>query len=265
MNHLLPILLAADWEDALKGVGALLVVAYWIFSALSDAKKPAPAQPKARPQPVRPPGQGNLAPAEAAGRDAAAGPVAKPVEDNVRAEVEEFLRRVRQQGDAEQRPAKPPVERRRPRIEVLVDESGQETPSSSTRPALTKERPAPPLRRPEPTPIPERRDGIPTTPPTVEPVRLEKRHLAESTVAEHARHLGEQVVQADNRIEAHLHQKFDHALGTLAAREANAGTQVAAALVATPAEDLAALLATPQGMQQAIVLGEILRRPTDRW
>jgi hypothetical protein len=262
----LPILLADWWEDALKGGGALLVLAYWIFSALSDAKNKAPAQPKARPQPVPPPGPANARPVDAAARGGAPGPVAKPVEDNVRAEVEEFLRRVRQQGEPDRRPSKPAPERRRPRIEVLVDEKSPElaTPPGGTVGTTDRQAP-PPLRRLETAPAAERREAVPSGSPLVESVPLEKRHLTGSGVAEHARHLGEQIGQLDNRMEAHLHQKFDHNLGTLATRESTPGQQVVAVLATSPAEEIAALLATPQGMQQAIVLGEIMRRPTDRW
>lgn len=267
MIYHLPILLA-DWDDALKGAGALLVVAYWIFSALSDAKKQAPAQPKARPrpQPGQPPAQAAPGPVNMAGQGGAPGPALKPVEDNVRAEVEEFLRRVRQQGEGEHRPAKAAAERRRPRIEVLVDDTGQEVAPPPSRPVVAPERQArPPLRRTETAPAAQRPEIPPSVSPPAEPVPLEKRHLAESAVAEHARHLGEQIGQADNRMEAHLHRKFDHNLGKLAAREATPAEQVVVALATTPAEDIAALLATPQGMQQAVVLSEIMRRPTDRW
>jgi hypothetical protein len=266
MNQLLPVLLA-DWEDALKGAGALLVLAYWIFSALSDAKKQAPAQPKARPQPPQPPGPANAGPADVPGRGAPQGPVAKPVQDNVRAEVEEFLRRVRQQGDPDRRPPKPAPDRRRPRIEVLVDdETGSDAAVPPGRTVAPSDRSTtPPLSRKESIPSGARREAAPDVLPPVESVPLEKRHLAGSGVAEHARHLGEQIGQLDNRMEAHLHQKFDHALGKLASRDATPAQQVVATLATTPAEDIAALLATPQGMQQAIVLGEIMRRPTDRW
>ena len=264
MNQPLPLLLAANWDDLLKGAGALLVVAYWIFSALSDAKKQAPAQPKARPQPVPPPPPGAPGPVNAAAQGGPA--VAKPVEDNVRAEVEEFLRRVRQQGEGEHRPAKAAAERRRPRIEVLVDETGDEVATPPKRPVIAPERQARvPLHRTEAAPTGERREAAPTTSPSVEPVPLERRHLAQSVVAEHAQHLGEQIGQADDRMEAHLHRKFDHNLGKLSAREATPAEQVVVALAATPAEGIAALLATPQGMQQAIILSEIMRRPTDRW
>lgn len=267
MNQFLPILLAADWGDALKAIAPLLVLAYWIFSALSEAKKQVPAEPKARPrpQPVVPAEKVAPIPADAAARGGVAGPVAKPVEDNVRAEVEEFLRRVRGQGDGERRPAKV-AEGRRPRIEVLVDETDEPAVPAQRRPLVSKERQTPPpLRRTPTVPAGELRDRAPISLPNVEPVPLQQRHLAESGVAEHARHMGEQFGQADDRMQAHLHRKFDHNLGALSAREATPAEQGVVAPAATPAENIAALLATPLGMQQAIILSEIMHRPTHRW
>ena len=77
---------------------------------------------------------------------------------------------------------------------------------------------------------------------------------------------------SDQQMEAHLQKAFSHKVGTLA----GASPQDSAAPVTdTPSQvtdegssiaaGLAAMLATPQGMRQAVVLGEILVRPEHRW
>jgi len=79
-------------------------------------------------------------------------------------------------------------------------------------------------------------------------------------------HLAEEVGQADEEMERHLSEAFDHRVGTLRRSDTRAGapseeTAETTSMAATFAE----LLRTPQGMRQAIVLGEILARPEDRW
>jgi len=74
---------------------------------------------------------------------------------------------------------------------------------------------------------------------------------------------------AGERIEARLHQEFDHKLGGLAGRDA-AGTASSAATPDTSpqpsrAAELAQLLRDPRSLRQAILLSEILARHTLRW
>jgi hypothetical protein len=84
------------------------------------------------------------------------------------------------------------------------------------------------------------------------------------------------VAEADDRLEQHLHGTFDHRLGTLGASpgESAEGPQPAEAetpadrvssVPATAAVGLAAMLAGPTSLRQAILLYEVLRRPEDRW
>jgi hypothetical protein len=87
-------------------------------------------------------------------------------------------------------------------------------------------------------------------------------HVGSRTFAERTSHLGEQVAQADEKIETHLHQKFDRELGTLG--HSRAAPSAESPPADTLAAEIAAMLASPQGMRQAIVLGEILRRPEHR-
>jgi len=103
-------------------------------------------------------------------------------------------------------------------------------------------------------------------------------------VAEHVRqrmksdfgqmpHLQTEVAQADEKLESHLHQVFNHEVsglsrvpGETAQSAAGIGTgapdsQAAPALAAS----LAAMLADPTMLRQAVLLHEILGRPEHRW
>jgi hypothetical protein len=169
-------------------------------------------------------------------------------------EVENFLRRVAQmraeaeQGKAQPRPAPPPKQ--------------------------------PPKRRePKPLPPPARLVPARTEMPILQPVEVEVvdaelavrgdnvgRHVAEherrtEQIAEHARHLGEQVDLADDKLEAHLHDVFDHQLGRLKKSNIEAGHQGRQAANDLTASQIQQMLLTPQSIRDAIILGEILRRP----
>jgi hypothetical protein len=89
--------------------------------------------------------------------------------------------------------------------------------------------------------------------------REEKRvgHLAEQQP-----HLGQRIIEDDKQFDEQLKAKFDHSVGTLAGSDA---AQPAALQRETPASQIAAMLANPEGVRQAVILNEILRRPSDRW
>jgi hypothetical protein len=98
-----------------------------------------------------------------------------------------------------------------------------------------------------------------------------------------AEQLGDAVEQADERMEGHLQQIFDHSLGQLAATETVTDDRIPLAKVpvhpkglemdsptgqpvveVTPSE-IAQTIRSPHDMRKAIILSEILTRPTDRW
>jgi hypothetical protein len=73
-------------------------------------------------------------------------------------------------------------------------------------------------------------------------------------------------VADDEQFDVQLKAKFDHTVGTLAASAGSASDQPSGpAPRDTPAGQIAALLASPDGLRQAMVLNEILRRPADSW
>lgn len=172
-------------------------------------------------------------------------------------DIEEFLRRAAQRRAQQQQPTKPqagPPKARPP----------QNPPPQAQRP-----RPAP--RRP--VEILEA-EVIDESPRVLRGSSVEahvKEHLRAGVFDEGISHLGEEVGRSDDRMEAHLHQVFEHDLGALGAR-----TSVAADSSLdddSPGQNrkpvkptnYMELLANPASIRQAIILSEILARPIDRW
>jgi hypothetical protein len=84
----------------------------------------------------------------------------------------------------------------------------------------------------------------------------------------HTRQLGAEVDRADDKMEARLHQVFDHSVGQLKKQATDSipktpeGADIAPALTSA---NLAELMRSPPAIRSAIVLGEILHRPEERW
>lgn len=269
--------LAAGWIEAgwLDGLGPLLVVAFWIIRQVMVAIGEQRENEKAK----REDGQDEAfdldqEPALAGVPEAPAKP--EPVQGELRSEVEEFLRRI---GEMPADPSKargPEAEGRgRERQFDQADEPGD--PPSRRQPIDPFEEP--PRRQQRSRQAVEARQ---TPPPAVEllidpeqlkqePVRRgrqELRHLPESQLAEQAAHLGEGIAGADDRLEARLHDKFDHRLGKIHRKEELPEEEEKPAMGS--AADLAGasrikdLLSRPGGVREAVVLSEILRRPSDQ-
>jgi hypothetical protein len=96
-----------------------------------------------------------------------------------------------------------------------------------------------------------------------------KEYLRSDQFATRAAQLGEEVGEADERMEARLHAKFDHQVGQLKKSSldtpSSVGTSPDLPPPRVPLTNLAELLRSPQGMLQAIVLNEILQPPQHRW
>jgi hypothetical protein len=100
-----------------------------------------------------------------------------------------------------------------------------------------------------------------------------KKYLDEKEFDQRASKLGGDVAAADTKIEQHLKEVFGHGISKLAAKPGEtaspptpqtAGIFQDAALPAAGA-GLVALLNNIDSLRQAIVLNEILQRPSDRW
>lgn len=91
-------------------------------------------------------------------------------------------------------------------------------------------------------------------------------------ISRHTAHLSDSVDVADDVMDAHLHQTFDHQLGRLkkttdatpavTRQDANA---VAATVAQATVLGIAHMLQNPQNIRSAIILNEVFNRPVDRW
>jgi hypothetical protein len=254
MNHLPQFVLLAGIEDVVGILMALLVPLLWVVKQIADASKQAKAPDG--PQPAAAPHAQPQVPRQAAGQQA----------DPLRNQVEEFLRRAGRGPQAERaRPA-------RQDIEILLDDE-----AAASRPPAEPLRPAAAASKTTGPVMPAAPQVSPQTPPRRSVAPRKRKSLAErateraaaraSKIAEHTSHLGQRIIEDDQQFDVQLKAKFDHSVGTLTGSAVTAAEQAAAAVSAaeTPAAQIAAMLATPDGVRQAIVVNEILRRPDERW
>jgi hypothetical protein len=273
MQFVFPILFAAAFDDLIKLAVMSVFVVFWILRQIAEAKKAAKA-----PRPPQPPVQ---PPQQAAQGDAVQGPAAA---DPMRAQVDAFLRRASGQssgapagggaaGPAMQKPRTPAMPNR-DSIEILL---GNE-PVPANRPPLSE-----PLRQPETArqaPAPQsaatqlaQRSPRPPQRNSAARSKSVADHVAENVISavdqirNEVSHLGDRVAQADRQFSTQLQQKFDHEIGTLGDRHAERmqDQQQPVAAPVNPAVQIANLLASPDGMRQAVVINEVLRRPEERW
>jgi hypothetical protein len=198
-----------------------------------------------------------------------------------RDEVEEFLRRAaarraaaQGQGQRPQPPQPPP----------------QPQPPAWAPPAPQQPfQQRPPQPAPYPPQPPPRRPGSLADVVMLEPVELVDAEIVEAqpagrgavgrsvqqhfrgsqSISQHAQQLGAEVDLADDKLQAHLHQVFDHKVGDLkrSTMEAAAESPSQAARDAPlpGAVTIAAMLVDPQSLRNAILMAEILRRPEENW
>jgi hypothetical protein len=261
-----PPLIVADIVELLGSLVGLVVLVMWVIRQIVEANKqagPPKGRPQAAPQQLQPQEQPQPARApQQAGQQA----------DPLRNQVEEFLRRAgRAPGDREgaaPRRVRPAV---RNEVEVLIDEQ------------------AVPLER-QPLSEPFRPVDQPTAPATRQPAATQRKartprqpaaarresvaeHVAEGVTAhsrafgEQTSRLGQRIIEDDRQFDAQLKAKFDHTVGTLTGSDVAAAERAAAAAAdeLRAAVQIAGMLASPDGMRQAIVINEILRRPSERW
>ena len=262
----------------LEGIGTLVAIVFWVIYQVYSASQ------KEEPKPLRPPeplpedefegqGEGRVIQAGAGQPRAgqAGGGQAGAGQGDLRSEVELFLEKLQQQQAGEQpvKQARAEAPVRRGPIDPFEEPPRRQPPPSVeyVDVEVVPERQAPTQPRREPT---QRKQSAPRPKPkkTKQPTRrvgdLSQQHLPESQLAEQAAQLGDQIAQSDERLEARLHEKFDHKLGKLRSGETTSTTHKQEASDSAAAR-IAAMLASPGGVRDAVVLGEILNRPTDRW
>lgn len=164
-------------------------------------------------------------------------------------DIEEFLRRAAerrkqaQQGGGQQRPpARPKPQQPPPR---------QLTERDVVQPR--QERPARPL--PSNQPVPVGQESV---------AEHVKRYLDVSDIVEHVDQLGDEVEQADERMEAHLDDVFDHDIGKLSAKKKKSVTDEVPGRTSDGnilAKSILQLLQNPKTIRQSILIAEVLKRP----
>jgi hypothetical protein len=274
---IIPHLPLADLADTLRVVMPIIFVVIYgiahLVGALQQEKKKRVQRPPQR-DPVeleldRParadrPGanRGELDRGEQGRGDPGLG---KPVslEETLRREVEEFLKRA--QGEPKtppqaKRPAGPP--RQRPT-------AAQQKPRQPQQPV------EPPTRRlvDDPQSVTGRKQAEPvlevvrTSGPTGAAVDayVTEQMRGVAAIGRHAQRLGEEVALADDRMEAQLQQKFDHRVGTLEPSSASTISPQDVSPGSSAAREFRELLARPGGMRHMVIANEILRRPEERW
>lgn len=225
-------ILLADALGNLIGLVLFLVVAgiQWAVAKMREAQANQPRPPGAPP-----------------GRQ----PIAPPARDP-KAEVAEFLRRVADLKAGRHEPAReanapppPPEPKRAPR---------RLAPASAPRGDVSG---APAGLAP-----PQGLEGAANLPSVAQ-------HVAEHVGKKKKRKRLTKLDEVDERVETHVHQVFDHEVGSLSAK---AGDATLAAAGGKPAERpaplaglIAAMFRDPNNVRSAVILSEVLRRPDDRW
>ncbi len=269
MNHPLQFVLLADIFELIGSLVGLVFLVLWIVRQIMEANKqvpPARGGPAGAPPRPQQAGRGGV---QAAGQQA----------DPLRNQVEDFLRRAARppqanQAAAPQRAAQPAAASE---IELLLDDE-QSAPDpwplaeplrpAESRPAEVPQRPAPPQPAvATPAPRVARRPVAPRRRETLAERAASREGARAKKIARQTSQLGQRIIADDQQFDVQLKAKFDHSVGTLTGSAVTAAEQAAAAASATttPAAQIASMLANPDGVRQAIILNEILRRPSDRW
>ena len=247
MRFLLGQPLLADLTELLIGLAVLIMA---VLKQLYEANKQAGAKRAAAPdspQQQQPQAQARAQkPAPQAGQQA----------DPLRNQVEEFLRRAGKNPQSENRPA--PQQRPSSEIEVLIEE-GRRSLTEANRPDFKLKPLKPdPKRAARRSVTPKRRVTLAERATAREEVRVGK-------LPEQPPHLGRRIIEEDKQFDEQLKAKFDHTVGTLGVSTAANDSTAPPPQVESPAAQIAAMLANPGGVRQAMVLNEILNRPSDRW
>jgi hypothetical protein len=256
--HTIHLTTLADLGDVLSGLMPIIfVILYGIAHLVGNFQKEKRKAPP-RAKPVQPPDF-----AQPGGAQRAAGGNQPTLEETLRREVEEFLRRA--QG---QQPEKPKAQQRQ-------QQRAQQQQQRDQRPTLPQARRQPP-RAPAPQLRPVRRlveterpeHAAPVSPlatprPLAAPTPLGTgTALHSQTLLEHAQPVGSHIPDADERMAAHLRETFTHRRDALAPATINRDQQTAAANAAL---QLRTMLSRPESVRQIIIASEILRRPDERW
>ena len=161
------------------------------------------------------------------------------------------------------------------RRKAAQGQQAQNPPAQPPAAPVQPARPAPPPQRPTATSPPQKKPRGTTPPPVVGGKQVEvvkrresvaehvKSHINTQRLSDQSSSLGQEVGFADDKLEAHLHKKFDHDVGSLAVQTgAGSSTRQGQPLpTPSPAAALQAMLLNKHHLQQTIILSEIMKRP----
>jgi hypothetical protein len=244
-------LLAVGLSDIIIGLIALIIV---IIRQLIEANKSAGAnRPKPPAVPQSEPPQANKGPVAAGGQQA----------DPLRAQVEEFLRRASKPGQQNQARAQAAGSD----IEVLVKPGQPSEPRTIGQPLRQADwrKPASPQPLARPDKARQSRGGKTRRRQSVAEHVAEQVSARAVSLGAQASQLGQRIAAEDQEFDSQIKAKFDHTLGTLGSTETLTTPTSGPPPADTPAAELAAMLASPGGIRRAVMLNEILRRPSERW
>lgn len=225
---------AVQFADIWSWIVPLVIVVIYLLNHLlagNKAQGQKPAQQRRRPP------QGERPLAQQPGQR----PQQQAGQDPLQSEIEQFLQRANERRKEKARRSTPPQQRAKP---------------------------APPPRQLVPVeepvdvePLERDFDSVATS--------VEKHFSSSRQFESRAEHLADDVSQADEQMQRHLHQAFDHRLGTLGSSQPSDvhATEPSPNVdaPASTAKAVAGLLANRQNIKQAVLLKEILERPVDRW
>jgi hypothetical protein len=178
-------------------------------------------------------------------------------------------------GDRPMRPARPAASGSvQNEIEEFLRRANQKNAVGTNRP----QRPPPRAKPPEKPGRSEivRAEAVGERPVGGEVEKHVKQYLDKEEFVRRAKNLGEEVAEADDKIERRLKSVFDHSLGKIAAtpgetasspdaKLADSAPQLTVAMPSVAAGDVAALFSNPLSVRQAVIISEILNRPLERW
>lgn len=254
-------LLLADFAEMIRVVLPIIFVVIYgvahLVGALQEEKKKREKFPKREPLD---PGRAERFPADQQEQNEPG--LGKPatLEETLRREVEDFLKRAQGGGATSQPPRTPrPAPQRQP-------SAPPKKAAAEAKPRRLVKQPKPLSQRKSEEPVLEVvRPGAPTGAAVDAYVESQMRGVA--SIGRQASRLGSEVALADDRMEAQLHEKFDHRVGTLAPLAASStGPQGGGAEKENvAAREFRELIARPGGMRQLVIANEVLRRPEERW
>lgn len=244
-------LLAANIGDVLGWLIPIVFFVIYLINQLLAARGTQQQQQQQQRQrrgtPQRPQTERAMRPPQQGGRNA---PEPRGQTAQLNDEIEQFLKRAGQrrgENQPRERATRPP----------------------ESRPRAPKQPPAPPRQPLREAPVDA--DVVLVDEPRRESVAdsVEK-HLQTGTFEKRAAHLTDDITRAEEQMEEHLQAAFGRRVGTLAGAPVAKGPVTDAPTAAvedapSAAVAFAQILRTPQGMREAIVLGEILARPEHRW